>query len=86
MQFNAVSADAQKSGGFLSKCNCNSKLNWDPFLEHLTKLAKTQHDLPWNEKRYLKQIKCLLRQCNLLEFGNVKTVFADNEDKPENWF
>lgn len=86
LQFNTISAYAQQANGHFGKWDTNTKLNWDAFLKRLTELAKTQHDLPWNQKRYTKQVKRLLSQCNFPEFENVKTIFDNYEDKRENWF
>ncbi len=86
LHLNSLTASAQQANGYLGKWDSNTKLNWDAFLERLTELAKTQHDLPWNQKRYTKQVKHLLRQCNFPEFENVKTIFENYENKRENWF
>lgn len=86
LHLNALSAYAQKANGHLGRWDATTKLNWDAFLERLSQLAKTQHDLPWNQKRYTRQVKKLLLQCNFPEFENVKEVFDNYEDKRENWF
>ena len=86
LQFNAITAYAQEANGYLGKWDANTKLNWDAFLERLSKLAKTQYDLPWDQKRYTRQVEKLLLQCNFPEFENVKSVFDNYEDKRENWF
>jgi cysteamine dioxygenase len=86
LQFHTISAYAQQANGYFGKWDTNTKLNWDAFLERLTEIAKTQHDLPWNQKRYTKQVKRLLSQCNFPEFENIKTIFDNYEDKRENWF
>ena len=86
LQLNTIAAFAQQANGYMGRWDVNTKLNWDAFLEQLTKLAETQHDLPWNQKRYTKQVKRLLRHCNFPEFENVKTIFENYEDKRENWF
>lgn len=86
LQLNTLTAYAQQANGHFGKWDTNTKLNWDAFLERLTELAKTQHDLPWNQKRYTKQVKRLLRQCNFPEFENVKAIFDNYEDKRKNWF
>lgn len=86
LQLNTLTAYAQQANGYLGKWDSNTKLNWDAFLERLTTLAKTQHDLPWNQKRYTRRVKRLLSQYNFPEFENVKAVFDNYEDKCANWF
>jgi len=86
VQLNGLSTYAQQANAHLGRWDPNTQLNWDAFLERLSKLAKTQHDLPWNQKRYTKQVKRLLSKCNFPEFENVKAVFDNYEDKRENWF
>ena len=86
MHLNAIAAYAQQANGYFGKWDAKTKLNWDAFLERLSQLAKTQHDLPWNQKQYTKQVKQVLLQCNFPEFENVKTIFDNYEDKRENWF
>jgi cysteamine dioxygenase len=86
LQFNAISTYAQQANAHLGKWDSHTKLNWDAFLERLSQLAKSQHDLPWNQKRYIRQVKRLLNQCNFPEFENVKEVFYNYENKRENWF
>mgnify|MGYP000917285200 FL=1 len=72
LQLNSITTYAQKANGHLGKWNPNTKLNWDAFLERLTIMAKTQHQLPWNQKEYTQQVKNILLQCNFPEFENVK--------------
>jgi len=86
LQFNAISAYAQQANAHLGKWNANTTLNWDAFLERLSQLAKSQHDLPWNQKQFTRQVKGLLNQCNFPEFENVKEVLHNYEDRRENWF
>ena len=86
LHLNAISIYAQQANGHLGKWDANTQLNWDAFLERLSELAKTQHQLPWNQKQYTKQVKQLLLSCNFPEFENVKTIFDNYEDKRENWF
>jgi cysteamine dioxygenase len=86
LQFNAISANAQQANAHLGKWDANTALNWDAFLERLSQLAKSQHDLSWNQMQYTSEVKRLLNQCNFPEFENVKTVFDNYEDKRENWF
>ena len=86
LHLNAIAAYAQRANGYFGKWDAKTKLNWDAFLERLSQLAKTQHDLPWNQKRYTRRVKRLLRQCDFPEFENVKEVFDNYEDKRENWF
>lgn len=86
LSLNPITTYAQQANAYLGKWNTKTPLNWDAFLERLSELAKTQHDLPWNQKRYTKQVKRLLSQCNFPEFKNVKSGFDNYEDKRENWF
>jgi len=86
LQLNAISSYAQKANGYFGKWDSNTKLNWDAFLERVTTLANTQHELPWNQKQYTEQVKQLLLQCNFPEFENVKKAMVAYEDKRPNWF
>lgn len=49
LQLNAITSYAQKANGHLGKWNPDTQLNWDAFLERLSRLAKRQHQLPWNQ-------------------------------------
>ncbi|MEM6717837.1 MAG: hypothetical protein AAF611_00845 [Bacteroidota bacterium] len=86
LQLHSISSYAQVANGHLGKWNADTKLNWDAFLERLTKLAKTQHQLPWNQKVYNEQVKKLLLQCNFPEFENIKKELEGYENKRPNWF
>lgn len=86
LQFNALSAYARQANGYLGKYDAKTKLNWDAFLERLSELAKTQHDLPWNQKQYTKKVKVLLERCNFSEFENIKAAFKNYDNKRDNWF
>ena len=86
MQFNAISTYGQKANAHFGNWDAKTKLNWDAFLERLTKLAKTQHELPWKQERYTKQVKKLLLKCNFPEFENVKKEIESYENKRPNWF
>jgi cysteamine dioxygenase len=86
LSLNPITTYAQQANAYLGKWDAKTPLNWDAFLERLSFLAKSQHDLPWNQKRYTKQVKRLLRQCNFPEFENVKLAFESYENKRENWF
>jgi len=86
LQLNSITTYAQKANGYLGKWNSNTKLNWDAFLERLTMLSKSQHQLPWNEKEYTQQVKNLLLQCNFPEFENVKKEMDGYLDKHPNKF
>jgi hypothetical protein len=86
LQLNSIATYAQQSNGYLGKYDANTKLNWDAFLERITKLAKSQYEPTSNQKRYTKQVKQLLLQCNFPEFENVKKEIDGYEDKRENWF
>ncbi|MEO1513917.1 MAG: hypothetical protein AAFV95_02855 [Bacteroidota bacterium] len=86
LQLHSLSAHAQKANGHLGKWDATTKLNWDAFLERLTKLAKSQHKTLWNQKRYTRRIKRLLLQCNFPEFANVKKEIEAYENKRPDWF
>jgi len=86
LQFNDISTYAQQANAHLGKWEPDTNLNWDAFLERLSQLAKSQYDLPWNQKQYTSQVKRLLQKCNFPEFENLKEVFDNYEDKRENWF
>lgn len=86
LQLNSITSYAQKANGYLGKWNPNTKLNWDAFLERLTMLSKSQHQLPWNEIQYTQQVKNLLLQCNFPEFENVKKEMDGYVDKHPNKF
>jgi cysteamine dioxygenase len=81
-----MTAYAQMANGHQGKWNPNTKLNWDAFLERLTKLAKSQHQLPWDQKHYTEQVKQLLLQCNFPEFKNIKREIDLYENRRPNWF
>ena len=49
-------------------------------------MAKTQQDLPWDQKLYTDQVKQLLIRCNFPEFENIKKEIESYEDKTPNWF
>ncbi|SRX75646.1 DUF3471 domain-containing protein [Aequorivita antarctica] len=86
LQLNSITTFAQKANGYLGKWDPNTKLNWDAFLERLTTLSKSQHQLPWNEIEYTQQVKNLLLQCNFPEFENVKKEIDGYVDKHPNKF
>jgi len=86
LQINAISTYAQKANGYMGKYKADTPLNWDAFLERLTNLAKNQHNLPWNQKRYTKQVKRLLSKCDFPAFDNIKKEMDAYENKRPNWF
>lgn len=86
LQFGSISSYAQMANAHIGKWNNDTKLNWDAFLERLSQLAKTQHELHWNQKRYLTQVKHLLLQCNFPEFANIKKEIDGYENVRPNWF
>ena len=86
LQLNTVSSYAQKANGYFGKWNNDTELNWDAFLTRLSKLAKSQHQLPWDQKIYTDQVKQLLLQCNFPAFKNVKKEMEKYEDNTPNWF
>ncbi len=86
LQFSTLSSYAQQANSNLGKWNKDTKLNWDAFLERLSQLAKTQHELPWNQKLYTKQVKQLLHQCNFPEFEKIKKEMEAYENKRQDWF
>ncbi|MEM6964350.1 MAG: hypothetical protein AAF573_06265, partial [Bacteroidota bacterium] len=86
LHLNSITTYAQKANGHFGKWHAGTKLNWDAFLERLTQLAKTQHNLPWDQKQYTDQVKQLLLQCNFPEFENIKKEIDAYEDKRPDWF
>lgn len=86
LQLNTMTVQAQRANAHFGKWNASTQLNWDAFLERLTRLAKRQHQSRWNQKRYTRQVKQLLLQCDFPEFENVKLAFDNYENKQENWF
>ena len=86
LQLNSISAYAQQANAYFGKWDKDTQLNWDAFLERLTQLAQSQHDLPWNQKLYTKQVKQLLLQCNFPAFENVKKEIDGYENKRPDWF
>ncbi len=86
LQLNSISTYAQQANGYLGQWDTKTKLNWDAFLERLTQLATSQHEIPWNQKQYTQQVKQLLLQCNFPEFEKVKKEIETYEDKRPNWF
>lgn len=86
LQLNSITTYAQQANAHLGKWDANTKLNWDAFLERLTQLAKTQHQLPWDQNNYTKQVKKLMLSCNFPEFPNIKKELDGYEDKRPNWF
>lgn len=81
LQLNSISAYAQKANGHIGKWNLDTELNWDAFLERLTQLAKTQHQLPWDQSMYTQRVKQLLLQCNFPEFENVRNAMDSYENR-----
>ncbi|MEO0340378.1 MAG: hypothetical protein AAF242_14355, partial [Bacteroidota bacterium] len=86
LQLNSISTYAQKANGYQGKWNADTALNWDAFLERITKLAKSQHELPWKQERYTRQVKRLLLQCDFPEFANIKKEMDAYENRRPNWF
>lgn len=86
LQLNSISAYAQSANAHFGKWNTDTNLNWDAFLERLTQLAKTQHQLPWDQKLYTQKVKQLLLQCNFPEFENIKKEIESYENKTPNRF
>ena len=70
----------------MGKWNPNTELNWDAFLERLTQMAKSQHNIAWDQSLYTDQVKQLLLQCNFPEFENIKKAMDSYENKRPNWF
>ncbi len=85
-QLNSISAYAQKANAHLGKWDRGTELNWDAFLERLTQLAQSQHELRWDQALYTKQVKQLLLQCNFPEFENIRREMDAYENKRANWF
>ena len=86
LQLQALTAYAQEANGHLGKWHADTKLNWDAFLERLTQLAQSQHQLPWNQEQYTRKVKRLLLQCDFPEFENVKKEMEAYKNKRPNWF
>ncbi|WP_341214504.1 hypothetical protein [uncultured Wocania sp.] len=86
LQLSTVSSYAQQANGYLGKLGTNTKLNWDAFLEKITQLSQSQHQLPWDQKMYTQKVKQLLLQCNFPEFENVKREMDNYENKNLKWF
>ncbi|MEM6516627.1 MAG: hypothetical protein AAF688_10630 [Bacteroidota bacterium] len=86
LQINSISAYAQQANGYLGKWDERTRLNWDAFLERLTKLSKMQHEALWNQQLYTKRVKRLLLKCNFPEFDNIKQELENYENKRPNWF
>ena len=86
LQLNSLSSFAQSANAHLGKWGFDTKINWDAFLERLTELAKTQHQLPWDQGQYTEQVKQLLLKCHFPEFENVKTEIESYEDKNPNMY
>ena len=86
LQLNSITSYAQKANGHLGKWHADTKLNWDAFLERLAQLAKSQHELNWNQKRYTKKVKQLLLKCDFPAFENVKKEMEAYENKRPDWF
>ncbi|MEM6261909.1 MAG: hypothetical protein AAGI38_05335 [Bacteroidota bacterium] len=86
LQLNSISAYAQQANAHHGKRHAGTQLNWDAFLERLTQLAKTQHQLPWDQKGYAEKVKQLLLQCDFPEFENVKREMEAYENRRPDWF
>lgn len=86
LQLNTISSYAQKANGHLGRWNADTQLNWDAFLERLIQLAKSQYQLPWDEKKYTNQVKQLLLQCDFPAFENIKREMEAYENRRPNWF
>lgn len=86
LQLRSISAFAQQANGHQGRWNANTPLNWDAFIERLTLLARRQHEPHWDQERYIGQVKRLLLQCDLPEFGNIKQAMQAYENKRPDWF
>ena len=86
LHIGSLSSYAQQANARLGKWDANTDLNWDAFLERLTKLARTQHQLPWDQKLYTQKVKQLLLQCDFPLFENVKKEIEGYENRTPNWF
>lgn len=84
LQLDSISSHAQLANAHCGAWNDDTKLNWDAFLERLDQCAKSQHELPWDQKLYTEQVKQLLLQCNFPEFENVKKEIEAYEDRKPN--
>lgn len=86
LELRTISSYALAANATHGRVGKTTELNWDAFLERLNKLADSQHDLPWDQKKYGDQVKQLLLQCNFPEFQNVKKEIDAYENKRPNWF
>lgn len=85
-QLSSISTYAQQANAYLGKWNRDTTLNWDAFLERLTQLATSQHQVAWNQALYTEQVKQLLLQCNFPAYENIKKEMDAYENKRPNWF
>jgi len=86
LNLSSLSAYAQMANGYRGKWDADTELNWDAFLERLSMLAKSQHQVLWDQSLYNEQVKQLLLQCDFPEFENVKKEIEAYENVRENWF
>lgn len=84
LQLDSISAYARSANANCGVLKDDTKLNWDAFLERIDQHAKSQHELPWDQKKYTAQVKQLLLQCNFPEFENVKKEIESYENKNPN--
>lgn len=84
LQLNSLTTYAQSANAHFGKWNQDTAINWDAFLERLTQLAKTQHEIPWDQKQYTEQVKQLLLQCHFPGFENIRKELESYEDRTPN--
>ncbi|MEM9546335.1 MAG: hypothetical protein AAGA77_10185 [Bacteroidota bacterium] len=85
-QLKSLSAYAQRANGNQKRWNPDTPLNWDAFLESLTKLAQTQHVQPWDQLMYAEKVKQLLMKCDFPMFENIKREMEAYENRRLDWF
>ncbi len=86
LQLNGLSALGLNANKFNGFSGTKPSLNWEAFLEEISKLAKTQHTKNWNQSEYIKAVQMVLLQCNFPEFDNFKKATANYKDVRKNWF
>jgi hypothetical protein len=86
LQLNSLSALGLNANNFNGFSGVKPSLNWDAFLEEISKLAKTQHTKPWNQSEYIKAVQMVLQQCNFPEYENFKAASTNYKDIEKNWF
>jgi hypothetical protein len=86
LQLNSLSALGLKANKLNGFSGANPSLNWEAFLEEISKLAKTQYIKPWNQSEYIKAVQMVLEQCKFPEYENFKAASANYKDINKDWF